>query len=372
LGEVIKAFVRSCLSTCRNDGAKLTAMADSIPADLAEDQARTDRGAYWEQRLFVYSPFGTFVTSVLVFAVLATSFAGAMAISGAAIFRDGTLLPAPQVRLALWFALQIATILGMQRYSRNRERADFAAWSRILKGGDSDAMNATELTPRGIRLGPATVIGALIGAASSWFAFRGEAFEPAVFLWFAAATILLGMLFARGVALTRSSGVATRAMIDNQLKIDLLRIDELAVIGHSSARTALIWFTISAVVLLQFISGDLSPVTIALLVACAAMGLWIFVRTMEHVHRRIHAAKSAELARLRGEIDRVCHAATADASAAQCLQGLLAYEARIMAAPEWPFDQTTAMRVAASAFIVTVPWFGQAIAGYFVEHWTHG
>jgi hypothetical protein len=50
---------------------------------------------------------------------------------------------------------------------------------------------------------------------------------------------------------------------------------------------------------------------------------------------------------------------------------LLAYEARIEAVPEWPFDQTTLYRVCASALILTVPWFGQAIAGYVIEHLAH-
>jgi hypothetical protein len=49
------------------------------------------------------------------------------------------------------------------------------------------------------------------------------------------------------------------------------------------------------------------------------------------------------------------------------LQGLLAYEARIMAVHEWPFDQTTLMRVGASALILAVPWFGQAVAAFVVE-----
>jgi hypothetical protein len=33
-----------------------------------------------------------------------------------------------------------------------------------------------------------------------------------------------------------------------------------------------------------------------------------------------------------------------------------------------PFDQTILVRVGASALILTVPWFGQAIAGVMVEH----
>ena len=93
----------------------------------------------------------------------------------------------------------------------------------------------------------------------------------------------------------------------------------------------------------------------------------MFVRPMERVHYKIRAAKSAELERIRGEIDRVRPAASADPDAAIRLQGLLAYETRIAAAPEWPFDQTTLFRVGASALILAVPWFGQALAGYVIE-----
>jgi hypothetical protein len=56
-----------------------------------------------------------------------------------------------------------------------------------------------------------------------------------------------------------------------------------------------------------------------------------------------------------------------DADAATKLQGALAYEVRIAAVHEWPFDQPTLLRVGASALILTVPWFGQAIAGVVVD-----
>ena len=75
-----------------------------------------------------------------------------------------------------------------------------------------------------------------------------------------------------------------------------------------------------------------------------------------------------ELERVRRQIDALRETAVDDPSCATRLQGLLAYEARIMGAQEWPFDQTTLVRVCASAFILTVPWFGQAIAAYVVDH----
>jgi hypothetical protein len=64
-------------------------------------------------------------------------------------------------------------------------------------------------------------------------------------------------------------------------------------------------------------------------------------------------------------------AMTTDDHAATRLHGLLAYEKRITEAPEWPFDQTTLLRVGASTLILTVPWFGQAIAAYVVDHLSH-
>ncbi len=99
-----------------------------------------------------------------------------------------------------------------------------------------------------------------------------------------------------------------------------------------------------------------------------ALGVWVFLRTMEPVHRKIRAAKAAELEHVRDQIDSVRPAANSNADAAMRLQGLLAYETRIAAVPEWPFDETTLFRVGASALILTLPWFGQAIAGYAIEH----
>ncbi len=69
-----------------------------------------------------------------------------------------------------------------------------------------------------------------------------------------------------------------------------------------------------------------------------------------------------------GQIDAMRATMHADDHAAQRLHGMLAYEKRISDAPEWPFDQSTLVRVGASALILTVPWFGQAIAQYAVEH----
>jgi hypothetical protein len=341
-------------------------MGESIPADIASELKRADRGAYLEQRLFVLSPFNTFWTTLLIFAVLMGSFAVAATLSGV----DVLVIDAHGIgisrtaRFALLFSLLITTVLGMQRYSRVRERSDFMAHAAVLKGGVLDASQVTALTPGTTKLGRATLIGVAVGILLCWTIVRPTpALQTiATYGWFCVVTVLISILFARGVTLTRGAQRDARGNIENRLVVDLLRVDGLSVIGRSAARAALIWFVISAVICLFFIGGGIDPFTIGLLFGCAAMGIWIFVATMEMVRRKIRAAKAIELERVRTQIDAERNAP------GERLQGLLAYEARIQNVHEWPFDQTTLVRVLASAFILTVPWFGQAIVQYFVEH----
>ena len=52
-------------------------------------------------------------------------------------------------------------------------------------------------------------------------------------------------------------------------------------------------------------------------------------------------------------------------------KGLLAYEARIQAVHEWPFDQTTLVRVAAYVLIPAIPWFGEAFVSDLIQRVAH-
>jgi len=336
-------------------------MSDSTPFDVVQEMAHNDRRAYLEQRLFVYSPINTLWTAVAIFVLLFGAYVVAAYFSGAPLLVPHGI--GNGVRFALLFSLLIATVLGIQRFARVYERADFAAHAAILSGGVEDAKRATALTPDSARLSRATIIGVVLGAILCWTVIP---VSPPLqtwptYVWFCAVTVLISTLFARGVSLTRSAARGMRELIDGHLVVDLLRIDRLSVIGRAAARGALVWFVISAVVCLFFIGGRVDSFTVALLFGCAAMGVWIFVATMETVRRKIRAAKAVELEHVRREID------VARAAPGETLQGLLAYEARIMAVHEWPFDQTTLMRVGASALILAVPWFGQAAAAFVVE-----
>lgn len=328
---------------------------------------RAERWSYAEQRLYDRSPFNLWITTAIVLAALIGAFAVAASIDGVPwIVRDKT-GPAFEHRawLAICLTLIVCSSLGLQRYSRVMELKDAPEFYRAIQ---ADVTWAPAFSKTRLRL--FTVVGVIIGAgAMLLFLPSGAAGRtPAIVAWFSVVAVLLGALFFRGLELTGAGARHTRYVILSGLKIDLLRIEQLYPWGRAAARTALVWFTVSAATLLQFVGSTSRLYTIGLAVGSAAIGAWVFLGTLALIHHEIRKAKAAELERLRTEIDAVRRALDADPAAPAKLQSLLAFEARIDAAPEWPFDQTILIRVGASALILTVPWFGQALAGVMVEH----
>ncbi len=320
-----------------------------------------------EQRFFELSPFGVWLTSGLLYATLVGLYALAAIAEGRAWIVHGPGGPslAAASREALVLALIGCIVLALQRYSYLKERQDAPSLARLLPGGTAWAVRIG--SP--IRLRLMSLLGAGLSAiAVAIFLPRSSnGSDLPTGAWFAVMSVLLSVLFFRGVELTRLGAQQAASIVPN-LRIDLLRIDQLYPWGRAAARTSLIWFTVSAAICLLFVGGEMTIYTVFLLLGCAAIGVWAFVGDLSQVHRRIREVKAAALEDLRTEIGTMKDRLHQDREAPAKLQSLLAYEARIAAAPEWPFDQTILVRVGASALILTVPWFGQAFAGLVVEH----
>jgi hypothetical protein len=322
----------------------------------------------FEQWLFEHSRLGTFGTSAAIFLVLLGSFEGAALASHYSLADQLTFRPQEGAWPAVILSLLAAVALGMQRYVRLKDTEDGPALARLI-GCDAQVM-AVDTDAARTRLRRATLIGAIIGAAISYLAVPDDAqsHHLGVFLWFGFIMALLGAMFARGTTMTR---IATRNFterIDRDLKIDLLRVDELSIIGRSGARASLIWLCVAAVISLFFVSGQAAALVIATIVISAGMAAWLFYRSLTHVHMMIRQAKRDELERLRRAITEQRTQAVHDHAAAARLQGLLAYEARIEKVHEWPFDQLTLLRVSTYVLIPATPALGQLAMKYFTDH----
>jgi len=324
-----------------------------------------------EQQLYERSPLGYWGTSALVLSVLYGAFLLCAAAEHVRIVdRHQTFGLSDAAWPALVVSLLCTAALAMQRYVRLADMRDAPAYAQILRGDYAGVG-----FPSRRFMVRATLIGLGVGIVLSILVRLGELREghvipPAAMLWYALATTLLSILFARGVTQTRAGDRAWGRLLKERLKIDLLRVDRLAVLGRAASRASLIWFVVGAVACLFFIGGDLSWLTILLIVSTAGMGLGTFLSAMNRIHRQIVAAKSSELEHVRCRIEELRDRLMSDDHAAARLHGLIAYEERIADAPEWPFDQSTLMRVGAYILIPVIPWFGQAIVQYFVDHLT--
>jgi hypothetical protein len=149
-------------------------------------------------------------------------------------------------------------------------------------------------------------------------------------------------------------------------RIDLLDVEALAPFARRGLREAVFWVGGSSIASLLFVSVPLHWGTILVMIATAVVGSASFLLPMLGIHRRIRAAKQAELARVREAIRRARDAglrvegAEADRFAAR-LPALLAWEARVERVREWPWDAPTLARFAVLVVLGVGSWLGGAL-----------
>ena len=344
-------------------------VAESSP--LHDARLGDDRRAYFEQRLFALSPLNLWLTTAVIYLALIGAYAAANAADGGVWLHrvGGGYALDERARIALILSLVACVALAMQRYVRLREVIDAPS---LVSGMNPSMAQFLAFNPSHLRR--ATALG-LVGGVVLILVFRAPGVGPqgaapgsARFVWFVGAMLLLTVLFARGVELTRVGSAVTRRAINEGIVVDLLHIDRLYAWGRAAGRNSLTWFAVSAAACLLFISQVSPLVAAGLLGSCALMGLWVFANTMRLVHLRIHAAKTRELDDVRREIGDLRARPGPEPETSVRLHSLLAYEARIAAVREWPFDQSILVRVLGSTLILALPWFGQAIAGVLVQH----
>ena len=154
-------------------------------------------------------------------------------------------------------------------------------------------------------------------------------------------------------------------------RIDLLDLRGLAPLARIGLRSALV-FALAASMIAAMASDDLTlPVTLLTMAIVGAVGALTVLLPVRGVHRAIRAAKNAELRAVRAAIARTRAAALAGGSAgaedATRLGGLLALEARIAGAGEWPFNVGTLVRFSVYLALPLGSWTAAALVERLVS-----
>ncbi len=182
--------------------------------------------------------------------------------------------------------------------------------------------------------------------------------------------LLVGAVF--GWTLTRTlvaAVVQDRAfarLADRVAEIDLLDLEPLRPFARRGLRRALRWLLLVTIAVFVFLDAGFAAPPALVLAGIVAFAAFSFILPVWGIHRRIQAEKRSLLADLRGRVRaervRAC-AREAGAEPGGHLADLLAYEARVAAAREWPIDTSTLVRFAIYLLIPLGSWLGAA----FVE-----
>jgi hypothetical protein len=115
-------------------------------------------------------------------------------------------------------------------------------------------------------------------------------------------------------------------------------------------------------------------IVLAVIVGTVGMGVLSLFAPSRTLHVRMRERKQAELAWVRAEIARAGDALRGHGDPARGLRlpALIAWEARVAAAPEWPFDVSTRLRFALLLLVPLGSWLGGALVELVVDRWLGG
>jgi hypothetical protein len=184
-------------------------------------------------------------------------------------------------------------------------------------------------------------------------------------LWRFVRDVAIWTLAIRLVVVVIGSSLRVSRLSERAARIDLLDLRGLAPLTRIGLRSALAFALAASMVVAM--TGDAQTIAVSgvTVVIVGAVGVFTLLLPVRGAHRAIRAAKDAELLAVRAAIARTRAAALVSgagaAEEATRLGGLLAFEARIAAVGEWPFDVGTLLRFVAFLALPLGSWIAAAL-----------
>ena len=333
----------------------------------------------WLLRLFDRIPLPAFFAGVAIAAALFAVFLAYTSLFGAHLGRllnlhgEGNWLA--EIIEDLFFGWTLAIAASSARGARR----DFEALHPVL---DVSAIDPEALRREALTYQPRLL--ALVAAASGVFSAVATPLDPSLWadgrfpgwshptaIWLAARNFANWWTVGFAMALGLMLGHAF-SRIGESVRIDLLDRAPLAPFGHRALRNVSWWMLLAAFLSLHYAgrgwAGRLLPLGLLVL---AVFAVAAFTLPLLGAHRSIRARKENELFRVRAAIRDARERALAP-DAAERLSGgrladLVAYEGRVSAAPEWPLDASTLVRLALYLILGLGSWVGAALVEWLVD-----
>ena len=183
--------------------------------------------------------------------------------------------------------------------------------------------------------------------------------------WSVAANMVLFGLMARALYRSVLDRSVTEQLSRSIVHIDLLDPSGLLPFARMGLRRAFYWAGGSMIASLLALELHRIGPLLGILTGTLLIATFMLVDPARLIHRRLREKKRLELTRVRERITRARDASLRDdpESTAEALRlpGLVAYEARIKAVSEWPFDIPTLLRFSALLLLAAGSWLGGAV-----------
>lgn len=335
-----------------------------------------DRFESLEYTLFQRSPLGSIGTSLVIFGLIYGLYILIAQLTQSPPFiylnADGVWVSHQVSWIAFVLSLLLTTAIAFEGSGKDRWEPEIDALVVALpEPGADTARNLAKGIPIAWRARYHRLfwIGFIFGIVFNlWLMYSdGQTlmgYLDSVGLWFLIISPpLFGTGFRAGMDVSRRSR-EIKALVADHLVIDLFHLDRLTVFGRIGIRAARSWLLMSAILLLFMLSPDQLWIAIPTILATAVGGVFILTSTLNPVHRKICAAKSAELERIHEEMALVRGRAMAgDDSASAALAGLTDYEIWVTNRSEWPLSGGLATRFSLYILLPVLP----IVASYIFE-----
>jgi hypothetical protein len=325
----------------------------------------------WPLRLLDVAPLGPASGGLLITAAVSVAFLAWARLTG---------IWEPGFGEQLWFELLQAAMIGYA------PAASVISLRGALRDLD-DLREALELSAvefeserlaltrfRAKPLAVAAALGAAVGLAlpfypAGWVGGVRPEFGDPILTWTLLRNVLMLGLYGWTVYFEVEVARRFSRIGERFARVDLLDLTPLRPFARRGLRSVLLWVVLSVLLSLLFLapwSSEPAGGFLALVVVLAAA---LLLLPAWGIHRRILAAKQAELARVR-EVMRVGRQGLLESAAATPpghFADLVAYEARVTSIPTWPFDVSTLVRFALYVALGLGSWLGAAVVERFVD-----
>ncbi len=268
-------------------------------------------------------------------------------------------------------AVLIAFFLATERYIDRCSPLDLRRLQPLTCCSREELARIVEeqRAPHRRRLRQAQAIGALLGLAlvpatmgDPSLLLRPLAWDARM-LWGMVTSAVLLALVGRAAYETVVDGRVLGRITREITEIDLLDPRALEPIARQGLRRAFLWAGGGTIASLLALDAQRLWPPLAVLAVTLCLATLAFLEPARSLRARLREAKQGELTRVRSEIGRVKEIALRPGGGAESarLPALLAYETRIEAVREWPFDTPTLARFAVLALLATGSWLGAAV-----------